>query len=66
LPGQIHQSSGAYSEELDTHWRIPDAAARVNSPGLPVDWGELSQSHGAGEFGRASPDDLPMIDIHCL
>jgi len=22
------------------------------------------QSQGAGEFEQASPDDLPMIDIH--
>ena len=32
--------------------------------GPPVDWGELVQSHGDGEFKQASPDDLPMIDIH--
>ena len=32
--------------------------------GPPVDWGELVQSQGAGEFEQASPDDLPMIDIH--
>ena len=31
--------------------------------GPPVDWAELMQSHGAGEFEQASPDDLPMIDI---
>jgi hypothetical protein len=32
--------------------------------GPPVDWSELAQSQGAGEFEQASPDDLPMIDIH--
>jgi hypothetical protein len=32
--------------------------------GPPVDWGELVQSQGDGEFEQASPDDLPMIDIH--
>jgi len=32
--------------------------------GPPVDWGELVQSQGAGEFEQPSPDDLPMIDIH--
>ena len=32
--------------------------------GPPVDWGELAQSQGAGEFEQLSPDDLPMIDIH--
>jgi hypothetical protein len=31
--------------------------------GPPVDWSELAQSQGAGEFEQASPDDLPMIDI---
>jgi hypothetical protein len=32
--------------------------------GPPVEWGELVQSHGAGEFEQPSPDDLPMIDIY--
>jgi hypothetical protein len=32
--------------------------------GPPVEWAELVQSHGDGEFEQASPDDLPMIDIH--
>jgi len=32
--------------------------------GPPVDWAELVQSHGDGEFEQASPDDLPMNDIH--
>ena len=31
--------------------------------GPPVDWSELAQSQGAGEFEQPSPDDLPMIDI---
>jgi hypothetical protein len=29
----------------------------------PVEWAELVQSHGAGEFEQASPDALPIIDI---
>lgn len=32
--------------------------------GPSVDWCELMQSDGAGEFEQASPDDLPLIDIH--
>jgi hypothetical protein len=32
--------------------------------GPPVDWAELVQSNRAGEFEQASPDDLPMNDIH--
>jgi len=32
--------------------------------GPPVDWGDLVQSFGDGELEQASPDDLPMIDIH--
>ena len=32
--------------------------------GPPVDWGQLVQSQGAGEFEQPSPGDLPMIDIH--
>jgi hypothetical protein len=32
--------------------------------GPPVDSGELAQLHRGGEFEQASPDDMPMIDIH--
>jgi hypothetical protein len=32
--------------------------------GPPVDRSELAQLHRGGEFEQASPDDLPMIDIH--
>ena len=48
-----------------THLGEPLGPPRVSpARGPPVDWGELVQSHGDGEFEQPSPDDLPMIDIH--
>jgi len=48
-----------------THLGEPLESPRVSpARGPPVDWGELVQPQGAGEFEQASPDDLPMIDIH--
>jgi len=48
-----------------THLGEPLDPPRVSpARGPPVDWGELVQSHGDGEFEQPSPDDLPMIDIH--
>ena len=48
-----------------THLGEPLDPPRVSpARGPPVDWGELAQSQGAGEFEQLSPDDLPMIDIH--
>ena len=32
--------------------------------GPPVDWVDLVQSFGDRELEHASPNDLPMIDIH--
>jgi len=32
--------------------------------GPPVDWVELALFHSDGEFEPASPQGLPMIDIH--
>ena len=57
-------ASAAGSQFL-THLGEPLDPPRVSpARGPPVDWGELVQSHGDGEFVQASPDDLPMIDIH--
>lgn len=48
-----------------THLGEPLEPPRVLlARGPPVDWGDLVQTHGAGEFKQDSPDDLPMIDIH--
>jgi hypothetical protein len=48
-----------------THLGEPLDPPRVSpARGPPVDWGELVQSHGDGEFEQPSPDDLPMLDIH--
>jgi hypothetical protein len=40
----------------------PPHVSRARGP--PVEWAERVQSHGDGEFEQASPDDLPMMDIH--
>ena len=56
-PGPIRKILTHLGEPLEPP-RVPPAR------GPPVDWGELVQSQGAGEFKQASPDDLPMIDIH--
>ena len=34
--------------------------------GPPTDWGELVQVHGDRDVFEASPDELPVIDIHSL
>ena len=48
-----------------THLGEPlDPPRESPARGPLVDWAELVQSQGAGEFEQASPDDLPMIDIH--
>ena len=45
---------------LGAYWLPHVSTAR----GPPVDLGELGQFHGDSEFEQASPDGLPMIDIH--
>jgi len=56
-PGPIRKILTHLGEPLEPP---PVAPAR----GPPADWGELVQAEDAGEFEQASPDDLPMIDIH--
>jgi len=34
--------------------------------GPPTDWGELVQAHDDRDVLQASPDELPVIDIHSL
>ncbi|MFM8702645.1 MAG: hypothetical protein ACKOHG_02045, partial [Planctomycetia bacterium] len=34
--------------------------------GPPTDWGELVQVHDDRAIFQASPDELPVIDIHRL
>ena len=34
--------------------------------GPPTDWGELVQVHNECDVTQASPDELPVIDIHSL
>jgi len=56
-PGPIRKILTHLGEPLD-----PPHVSPARGP--PVEWAELVQSHGDGEFEQASPDDLPMIDIH--
>ena len=56
-PGPIRKILTHLGEPLD-----PPRVSAARGP--PIDWGELVQSHGDGEFEQPSPDDLPMIDIH--
>jgi len=56
-PGPIRKILTHLGEPLD-----PPHVSPARGP--PVDWGELVQSHGDEEFEQASPEDLPMIDIH--
>lgn len=34
--------------------------------GLRTDWGELVQIHDVRDLFQASPDELPVIDIHSV
>ena len=34
--------------------------------GQPTDWGELVHAHDDRDVVQATPDELPMIDIHSL
>jgi hypothetical protein len=34
--------------------------------GPPTDWGKLVQGHDDRAIFQASPDELPVIDIHLL
>jgi hypothetical protein len=34
--------------------------------GPPTEWGELVQAHDHRDVVQASPDELPVIDIHSL
>ena len=61
---RIHHRPGADSKSL-AHLGEPLDPPHVSpARGPPVDWGELVQSQGAGEFEQPTPDDLPTIDIH--
>ena len=34
--------------------------------GPPIDWGEFVQVHDECDVTQASPDELPVVDIHSL
>ena len=58
-PGPIRKILTHLGEPLEPP---PITAAR----GPPTDWGELVESHDDREALPASPDELPVIDIHSL
>ena len=56
-PGPIRKILTHLGESLE-----PSHVSPARGP--PIDWSELVQTSRDGEFKQASPDDLPMIDIH--
>jgi hypothetical protein len=58
-PGPIRKILAHLGEPLEPP---PIAAAR----GPPTDWDELVQAHDDRDVFQASPDNLPVIDIHSL
>jgi hypothetical protein len=58
-PGPIRKILTHSGEPLEPP---PVAPAR----GPPTDWGELVQVHDHRNVCQASPDELPVIDIHPL
>ncbi|MEI7781522.1 MAG: hypothetical protein WCJ18_06305 [Planctomycetota bacterium] len=48
-----------------THFGEPLEPPSVSpARGPPTDWGELVQAHDERDVFQASPDELPVIDIH--
>jgi len=43
---------------------VPPPVSPAHGP--PNDWGEIVQAHDDRAFFQASPDELPVIDIHLL
>jgi len=58
-PGPIRKILTHLGEPLEPP---PVSPAR----GPPTDWGELVQAHDDRDVFQASPDELPVIDIHGL
>ena len=58
-PGPIRKILTYLGEPLEPP---PVSPAR----GPPTDWGELVQAHGDRDIFQASPDELPVFDIHSL
>jgi hypothetical protein len=56
-PGPIRKILTHLGEPLD-----PPRVSPARGP--PVDWGDLVQAEDDSSFHQATPDDLPMIDIH--
>ena len=53
--------------EILTHLGDPLEPPLVSpARGPPTDWGEFLQIHDDRETVQASPDELPVIDIHSL
>ena len=55
------------SAELRSAWVVISMLPPV-SPARkpPTDWGELVQIHDERDVTQASPDEVPVIDIHSL
>ena len=44
----------------------PEHPPLAPARGPPTDWGELMQAHDDRDVVQATPDELPVIDIHSL
>ena len=63
----IDRSPGADPAKILTHLGEPLEPPPVSpARGPPTDWGELVQVHDDRAIFQASPDELPVIDIHSL
>lgn len=58
-PGPIRKILTPLGEPLE-----PPPVSPARDP--PSVWGELVQSHDNRDVFQASPEDQPVIDIHCL
>ena len=63
---RIHHRSGADPEDSDTRRKPLEPPPVSPSHGPPTEWGALVQVHDDRAIFRASPDELPVIDIHSL
>jgi len=58
-PGPIRKILTHLGEPLEPPPLLP-------ARGPPTDWDELVQAHDDRDVFQASPDELPVIDIHSL
>ncbi len=55
-----------YCQPLTHLGELLESPPLLPARGPPADWGELMQVHDDRNVFPASPDELPVIDIHSL